>query len=112
MSNPKHGYAGVDWGSQSHCVFLTDDQGRKRGQRFFKHSGEGLAEMADWLLKTSGAEEAGQILVAIEVPHGPVVEALIERGFAPSMRSTRSRWIVSATVSPWREPRTTVATRR
>ena len=38
--------------------------------------------MADWLLKTSGAEEPGQILVAIEVPHGPVVEALIERGFA------------------------------
>jgi transposase len=82
MSDPKRWYAGVDWGSQSHCVFLTDDQGRKRGEKFFKHSGEGLAEMADWLLKTSGAEEAGQILVAIEVPHGPVVEALIERGFA------------------------------
>jgi transposase len=74
-------YAGVDWGSQSHCVFLTDDQGRKLGQKFFKHSGEGLAEMAAWLLKTNGAEEAGRVLVAIEVPHGPVVENLIERGF-------------------------------
>ena len=81
MSDPKRWYAGVDWGSQSHCVFLTDDEGRKLGQRFFKHSGEGLAEMADWLLKTSGAETAGQVFVAIEVPHGPVVEALIERGF-------------------------------
>jgi transposase len=81
VSDPKRWYAGVDWGSQSHCVFLTDDQGRKRGQKFFKHSGEGLTEMADWLLKTSGAGEAGQIFVAIEVPHGPVVETLIERGF-------------------------------
>ena len=42
----------------------------------------GEVEMADWLLKTSGAEEPGQIFVAIEVPHGPVVETLIERGFA------------------------------
>ena len=81
MSDPKRWYVGVDWGSQSHCVFLADDQGRKLGQKFFKHSGEGLAEMADWLLKISGAEDAGQIFVAIEVPHGPVVEALIERGF-------------------------------
>jgi transposase len=82
MSDSKRWYVGVDWGSQSHCVFLADDQGRKLGQKFFKHSGEGLAEMADWLLKTSRAEEPGQVFVAIEVPHGPVVEALIERGFA------------------------------
>lgn len=82
MSEGKAWYGGVDWGSESHCVFLTDDAGRKLGQKFFKHSGEGLAEMADWLMKTSGAPVAGQVLLAIEVPHGPVVEALIERGFA------------------------------
>ena len=60
MSDPKRWYAGVDWGSQSHCVFLTDNEGRKLGQKFFKHSGEGLAEMADWLLKTSGADRRGK----------------------------------------------------
>jgi transposase len=81
MSDLKRWYAGVDWGSQSHCVFPADDEGRKLGQKCFQHSGEGLAQMADWLLKTSGAEEAGQVFVAIEVPHGPVVEASIERGF-------------------------------
>ena len=81
-SEVRRWYAGVDWGSESHCVFLSDDQGRKVGQKFFKHSGEGLAEMASWLLKASGANEPGQVLVAIEVPHGPVVENLIERGFA------------------------------
>ena len=37
--------------------------------------------MAAWLMATSGAAEPSQIHVAIEVPHGPVVETLIERGF-------------------------------
>jgi len=74
-------YAGVDWASESHHVFLTDGNGRKIGEKIFKHSGEGLAEMAAWLLTASGAGSPSQIYVAIEVPHGPVVETLIERGF-------------------------------
>ncbi len=81
-NDPKRWYAGVDWGSQIHCVFLTDDQGRKLGQKEFRHSGEGLAEMAAWLMKVSAAEAPAQVFVAIEVPHGPVAETLIERGFA------------------------------
>ena len=81
MSDQRQCYAGVDWGSQSHCVFLTDGDGRKMGERMFKHGGEGLAEMAAWMMETSGAAEPGQIQAAIEVPHGPVVETLIERGF-------------------------------
>lgn len=74
-------YAGVDWASESHHVFLTDRDGRKIGEKIFKHSGEGLAEMAAWLMAGSGATDPHQIHVAIEVPHGPVVETLIERGF-------------------------------
>ena len=74
-------YAGVDWASESHHVFLTDGNGRKIGEKIFKHSGEGLAEMAAWLLAASGAGSSSQVYAAIEVPHGPVVETLIERGF-------------------------------
>jgi transposase len=74
-------YAGVDWASESHHVFLTDGNDRKIGEKVFKHSGEGLAEMAAWLLTASGAGSASQIYIAIEVPHGPVVETLMERGF-------------------------------
>ena len=77
MSDQRRWYAGVDWGSQSHCVFLTDSDGRKIGEKIFKHGGEGLAEMAAWLMTASGAGDPGQIHVAIEVPHGPVVETLI-----------------------------------
>ena len=81
MGDRQQWCAGVDWGSQSHCVFLTDGDGRKIGEKIFKHGGEGLAEMAAWLMTASGAGDPGQIHVAIEVPHGPVVETLIERGF-------------------------------
>ena len=81
MSDQKRWYAGVDWASESHLVFLTDAEGHKIGEKRFKHSGEGLADMAAWLMATSGASEAAQVLVAIEVPHGPVVETLMERGF-------------------------------
>jgi hypothetical protein len=49
------------------------------GEKSFTHGGKGLAEMAVWLMAVSGAAEPNQIHVAI--PHGPVVETLIERGF-------------------------------
>ncbi len=75
-------YAGVDWASESHHVRLIDDEGHDIGERIFEHAGQGLAEMVAWLLAASGATGPDQIHVAIEVPHGPVVETLIERGFA------------------------------
>ena len=81
MTDERKWYVGVDWGSESHLVFLADDVGHKVGKKTFKHGGEGLAEMATWLMATSGASEPSQINVAIEVPHGPVVETLMERGF-------------------------------
>ena len=46
MTNQKKWYAGVDRASASHHVVLTDDEGRKVGERVFKHDGEGLAAMA------------------------------------------------------------------
>jgi transposase len=41
--------------SESHHVLLTDADGDKLGEKIFKHDGEGLAEMAAWLIATSGA---------------------------------------------------------
>ena len=81
MTDERKWYVGVDWGSESHLAFLADDVGHKVGKRIFKHGGEGLAEMATWMMATSGASEPSQIHVAIEVSHGPVVETLLERGF-------------------------------
>ena len=72
-------FAGVDWGSEGHQVCVVDIEGNIAGERKFPHSGAGLAELGDWLLSIAGA--AGTVVVAIEVPHGPVVDTLIDRGF-------------------------------
>ena len=73
--------AGVDWGSRKHQACVLDATGKVLGEREFEHGGAGLSQMADWLL-SFGAGEAGEIGVAIETPRGPVVESLMERGFA------------------------------
>ncbi|MCB0057700.1 MAG: IS110 family transposase [Caldilineaceae bacterium] len=81
MTDQSRWFAGVDWASASHHVFLTDGAGTKLAEKIFKHGGEGLAEMSAWLMATSGASSPDAVNVAIEVPHGPVVETLMERGF-------------------------------
>jgi transposase len=73
-------HVGVDWGSASHHAYVCDAVGNHLGERAFAHGGAGLDEMARWILDLTGAAPAA-VGVAIEVPHGPVVESLIERGF-------------------------------
>ena len=73
-------FAGIDWGSEKHQVCLLDAAGKLVGERDFRHSGAGLAALCDWLVSAAG--EPGAVAVAIEVPHGPVVDALLDRGFA------------------------------
>jgi transposase len=80
MNDKRQWFAGVDWASESHLVRLVDQAGHARLEKVFEHSGEGLHAMAEWLLRKTGVP-AGDIHVAIEVPHGPVVETLLERGF-------------------------------
>lgn len=72
-------FAGVDWGSERHQARLLDADGAIIGERAFVHSGAGLAELADWLLSLAG--EASTVAMGIEVPHGPVVDTLVDRGF-------------------------------
>ncbi len=72
--------AGVDWGSRKHHVCVMDHQGKVVKERAFDHGGSGLAAMNEWLLDCA-RRPANLIKVAIEVPHGPVVEALMESGF-------------------------------
>ena len=74
-------FAGIDWGSETHQVCVVDSDGGVLAERAFTHGGAGLAEMADWILAKTGTE-ADAVGVAIEIPHGPVVETLMERGFA------------------------------
>src|ERR1700730_668453 len=73
--------AGIDWASQKHQVCLLNAEGQIVGERDVTHDGAGLSELRAWLLdKTQATPE--RVGVAIETPHGPVVEMLLEGGFA------------------------------
>ena len=74
--------AGVDWGSETHHVCVLNRDGSVRGERAFAHSGKGLSMMANWLRQCTDRAPANEIGVAIEAPHGPVVESLLGHGFA------------------------------
>jgi transposase len=73
-------FAGIDWGSEKHQACLLDAAGKIAGEQEFTHGGAGLAALCDWLVAV--ADTPGRVAVAIEVPHGPVVDALLDRGFA------------------------------
>jgi transposase len=80
MAEEVEWFVGIDWASQSHQVCLVDAHGRCVGERAVPHGGAGIEELCDWLIARTGAAPEA-IAVAIEMPQGPVVEALLERGF-------------------------------
>jgi transposase len=81
MSSEQRYFAGIDWARQSHHVCIIDNDGQAVAERIFAHSGEGFRQMTAWLLERTGSSPDA-VRIAIEVPHGPLVEFLIERGFA------------------------------
>ncbi len=73
-------YVGIDWATTAHQVSVLDPERHLIAERSIAHTGEALAELADWLTAlVGGAPE--RIAVAIEVPRGAVVETLLQRGF-------------------------------
>jgi transposase len=72
-------FVGVDWATQSHEVCVLDPTGKTSKHRSFEHSGDGLADLIAWLDQLSGGC-AVSVWVAIEMPHGAVVESLLDRG--------------------------------
>ncbi|NQT93109.1 MAG: IS110 family transposase [Lentisphaerae bacterium] len=71
-------YAGVDWATEEHAVCVVSHDGTVLGERLIPNDATGLSKMCDWLLEFShGSPE--RIAVGIEVPHGVVVETLLDR---------------------------------
>lgn len=73
-------FVGVDWATEQHRACLLDAEGKHVSERDVRHDGISLAALCSWLIEMTGAR-AQEIAVAIEAPRGPVVEALLERGF-------------------------------
>ena len=78
---PYHWFVGIDWGSETHQVWVLDRSRRYVAEREVTHDGVSLALCATWLTELS-AGEPSRVAVAIETPHGAIVEMLVERGFA------------------------------
>jgi transposase len=81
MNDEVRWFVGLDWASEQHRACLVDAGGQGIAERDVTHDGVGLLELCAWLMEKTEAQPA-QIAVAIETPRGPVVEALLERGFA------------------------------
>lgn len=71
-------YVGVDWATETHQVCLLSPDGQRLGELAVPHTGAGLAALRTALGQR--VSEPSRIAVAIEVPHGAVVEALLEHG--------------------------------
>jgi hypothetical protein len=81
MADPSFAwFARIDWARSGTMRAWSTRKAPIIAEREFSHSGTGLAELADWLIQMTGA--ASEVVVAIEVPHGPVVDTLLDRGFA------------------------------
>lgn len=74
-------FVGIDWATEKHQVCVIDAAHPDRSsQKEVEHRSFALEEMAEDLLKAAqGLPE--QVAIGIEVPHGAVVEFLVERGF-------------------------------
>lgn len=82
MSTPEYQlYVGVDWATERHRVMILDADRVPVADRVVEHTGAALTALADELAGWV-AGDVGRVAVAIEVPRGPVVETLLERGFA------------------------------
>ncbi|MGH2376500.1 MAG: IS110 family transposase [Candidatus Methylomirabilaceae bacterium] len=71
-------YLGVDWGDQTHAVWVVDEGGTKVAARTVPHTVEGLSacgrELDEW--RAQGIE----LWAAIERPEGRVVDFLLDHG--------------------------------
>jgi transposase len=72
-------FVGIDWGSEAHQVWVSDAAGAYLGERVVPHTGADLTALAAWLVTRAGGD-AATVAVAIEIPHGPIVDTLLEHG--------------------------------
>ncbi len=71
-------YVGIDWATEAHQVCLVSPGGQRLEDVSVPHTGAGLAALRTLLRQR--VSDPARIAVAIEVPHGAVVDALLEHG--------------------------------
>ncbi len=77
--SPPTFFAGMDGGSPFHPAGVLAQNETVRGETAVPPSGPGLGPLLDGIVTCAGGD-AGRLTVALEVPHGPVVDRLLDRG--------------------------------
>jgi transposase len=72
-------FVGIDWGNTHHQAWMTDAGGTCLGSRRLEHSRAAITELVGWVVAHAG-QEGARVAVAIEMPHGPLVDAFLDRG--------------------------------
>jgi transposase len=72
-------FVGIDWGSENHQVCVLDRDGKFVSEKQISHTGSDIAGLCSWFEELSGGQ-LEEVHVAIETPHGAVVETLLDRG--------------------------------
>ncbi|MBV9226954.1 MAG: IS110 family transposase [Acidobacteriaceae bacterium] len=75
-----HFFVGIDWGNEAHHVCVLNREAQIVQERRIQHTASAVAEFLDWLSGLA-LDFPESMAVAIEVPHGPLVEELLERRF-------------------------------
>jgi transposase len=70
---------GIDWGREEHQVCVLDTLGEVIFERKITHEATALRKIIDEVVAVAGGD-AGGVAVGIEVPHGVIVETLVDAG--------------------------------
>jgi transposase len=79
VTGPYDILVGIDWATRSHQVCLLSPDGEILEESSIDHRAEDVHSFIAALLRQVGGE-AHRVAVAIEIPRGPLVETLLERG--------------------------------
>ena len=79
--NQIHWFVGIDWAQEKNDTCVLDAESGQRQDKQTPNTPQGLDELCVWLADIADGH-LDTMWVAIERPHGPVVETLLDRGFA------------------------------
>lgn len=72
-------FTGIDWSDKEFVVVIVDKQGKTVKQFAVKNNMEGFTALLDKVRSLTAEQE--NILLAIETPHSPLVDYMMDRGF-------------------------------
>lgn len=74
-----HWFVGIDWATEKNDVCIIDLTGKKTTEFTFPNTPEGMHLLCNTM--EDRCSDIDSIAISIEIPHGAIVECLVDRGF-------------------------------